>query len=346
MVLCIRTNTSNAQRVKNKLLEEGILHPDFKVKHDDEFLYFALKQKPSDCSLGEFVDLSEDELVRNSKNSRIARPFKEVLSKILTEEEMSIAKTAYDHLGEIAIIEVPESLRFKEELIAKSLLDSNPLIKTVLRKDGIHDGVFRAQKMKFLAGKNTKIAEYRENGCVLEVNVEEVYFSARLSTERKRISEQIKNGEDVLVMFSGAGPYPCVFCKKSPAKSIVGVEINPAGHEFGLKNCERNKCTKVELFCGDVRSVVPSLNKTFDRIVMPLPKTAEEFLDVAIPVARTNAIIHLYAFYHEDEFYKAKEEIERYCNRFGRRFEILDSVKAGQHAPRTWRICVDFKLLD
>jgi hypothetical protein len=36
-----------------------------------------------------------------------------------------------------------------------------------------------------------------------------------LSTERKRISELVKPGEKVLVMFSGAAPYVCVIAKKT-----------------------------------------------------------------------------------------------------------------------------------
>ena len=200
--------------------------------------------------------------------------------------------------------------------------------------------------MKYLAGEDTRVAEYRENNCTLQVDVEEVYFSARLSTERKRISEKVQEGEDVLVMFSGAAPYPTVISKQTKAGSVIGVEINPAGHEYGLINIKKNKCKNVELYCGDVREVVPKLGKMFDRVIMPLPKTAEEFLDVAIPVARKGAVIHLYAFYHEDDFDKARQEIAKYCKNLHREYEIIEIAKAGQHAPRTWRICVDFKLLN
>ena len=88
--------------------------------------------------------------------------------------------------------------------------------------------------------------------------------------------------------------------------------------------------------------VVPKLDELFDRIIMPLPKTAEEFLDVALPVAKPGCIIHLYGFYHVDEFEKAKEEVAKYCEKFNRKYEIIEVVKAGQQAPKTFRICVDF----
>lgn len=341
MTKCAKVPIKEAQQAKRDLIEQEVLDHNYFTEKDSQFIYFPLKENYS----GKYP--TEEKKVNKRNRNKIATPFKEALVNILTTEELKIAKTAYDHLGEIAIIEIPEEIRNKEKEIAKKLLESNPQVKTVLRKDDKHDGVYRTQKMKFLAGEETKIATYKENNCTLKVNVEEVYFSARLSTERKRIAEMIKENEEVLVMFSGAAPYPCVFAKNTPAKHIDGVEINPKGHEFGLENIKKNKVEdKVNLYCGDVREIVPTLNKTYDRIVMPLPKTAEEFLDIAIPVANKNATIHMYAFYHEDEFYKATDEIEKYCKKLKREYKLLEIAKSGQHAPRTYRICVDFKLLN
>jgi len=340
MTQCIRVPKSQAQEAKRHLLDKNMLNHEFRVAKDEKNIFFPIadsyegKWEKCDCD----VDKSfREELTVIS--------FKEVLSKILSAEELTIAKTAYDVLGGVAIIEVPEKLLSKDIEIGTALLKSHPNIDTVLRKDGIHQGTFRSQPMKFLAGVDTRVAEYKENNCTLYVDVEDVYFSARLSTERKRIANQVQEDEEVLIMFSGVAPYPCVFAKQTPAKHIVGVEINPRGHELAEKNIKRNKVSdKVDVYCGDVREVVPKLNQTFDRIVMPLPKTAEEFLDVALSVAKSNAMIHLYAFYHEDEFDKAKKEIKKYCEQANRSYEILEVVKAGQHAPRTYRICVDIKL--
>jgi tRNA (guanine37-N1)-methyltransferase len=128
------------------------------------------------------------------------------------------------------------------------------------------------------------------------------------------------------------------------AKKIVGVEINPAGHEFGLQNVKKNKLTNVELYCGDVREITPTLKQQFDRIIMPLPKTAETFLDVALAAAKKNCIIQLYGFYHEDEFEKAYTHIKNYCKAANREYTILSTTKVGQQSPRTYRICVDFQV--
>lgn len=338
MVRCVVSKLQEAQQVKEELLSLGYIDHSFQPLKEEGNIYFPV----TNAYKGESVEKQ----VQKRKEKTGALPFKETLQKILNAEELEIVKTAYEVVGNIAIIEVPEEIEDKEKEIGESLLQSNPLLKTVLKKSSRHDGVYRTQKMTTIAGKDTKVATYKENNCTITFNVEQVYFSARLSTERKRISQMVKEGEDVLVMFSGAAPYPCVIAKNTGAKKIIGVEINRKGHEYALKNLNQNKIKNVKLFCGDVRVVVPQLQMTFDRIIMPLPKTAEEFLDVALPVAKKGCVIHLYAFYHIDEFEKAHEEIERYCKKFGREYKILSTTKCGQHAPRTYRICVDVEVLN
>ena len=47
----------------------------------------------------------------------------------------------------------------------------------------------------------------------------------------------------------------------------------------------------------------------YDRIVMPLPKGAELFLDMAFLASKKGTIIHYYDFLHEDELDKAKQTV-------------------------------------
>jgi len=271
---------------------------------------------------------------------------KETLSKKLTKTELSRLKTAFDSVGNLAIVEIDEELEPKERLIAETLIDMNKHITTVVKKVGIHSGELRLQKVKVLAGKKTKETIHKESGCKIKLNVEKVYFSVRLGTERLRISQLIKPDEEVLVMFSGCAPYPCVLSKNSRAKSIVGIELNKNGHKYGLENVRLNKIKNVELYQGDVKKVVPNLNKKFDRILMPLPKSAEDFLDLALSAIKKNGTIHFYDFLHIDDIPKAAlSKIKKACKTAGKKYKTLSWNKCGSHAPRTYRICVDFKVL-
>ena len=102
---------------------------------------------------------------------------------------------------DIAILEIDEELRNKEKFIAETLLKCHKQINTVLRKDSAHEGELRTQKYKWLAGEKKKETIHTENNTRLKLNVEEVYFSPRMSNERIRITNQIKKDEKILVLF-------------------------------------------------------------------------------------------------------------------------------------------------
>src|SRR3989338_2436556 len=268
---------------------------------------------------------------------------KKMLAGKIGEKQIQHLTTSYDIIGDIIVLEIKKELIKKEKMIAQALLEMHKNIHVVCKRVGVHSGKFRTQKVKIIAGEKRKKTLYKELGTRLFVDVEKVYFSPRLSTERKRIMEQIKPGEKVLVMFSGCAPYPCVFAKNTKAKEIVGIEINPLGHELGLENIALNKIKNVRLYLGDVRKVIPKLKETFDRICMPLPKSAEDFLDIALSASKKGTIIHFYDFLHEDKFEEAKEKIRKACLLAKKKCTIISVNKCCSHAPHVFRICVDFK---
>jgi len=104
---------------------------------------------------------------------------------------------------------------------------------------------------------------------VFRFNIDKTYFSPRLSNERKEIAEQIKKGDEVLVMFAGVGPLPIVIAKNSKAKKVVSNEINREANKYAKLNIELNKVKdRVELLPGDIKRVVWKLCKE----VAPLSK--------------------------------------------------------------------------
>ena len=123
--------------------------------------------------------------------------------------------SSYDIVGDILIVEIPDELKKKEKQIANKLLKDHKQVKTVVKKKGIHGGKFRVQKYVVLAGDRRKETEYKENGVRIKLNVDKTYFSIRLATERLRIAKQVKDGEIVLVMFSGVAVYPLVIAKNA-----------------------------------------------------------------------------------------------------------------------------------
>lgn len=260
----------------------------------------------------------------------------------LSPAELNCLVRSYDVIGDIAIIIIPDQLIAKEHLIGEAILRNNRRIKVVAKRVGNYGGEYRTIGLEIIAGENRKETEHKEFGVRLLVNPERVYFSVRSCTERKRIADIITEGENVLVLFSGIAPYPLVISANSNAGQIVGIEKNPDAYEFGLRNLKRNKKIKnVQLYCGDVCEVLPKLETRFDRIVMPLPTRAEEFLDIAVKALKENGTLHYYDMQKSDNFKESLHKVNACCLRVKRKLLAGKVIKCGHCAPRTFRICVD-----
>lgn len=252
---------------------------------------------------------------------------------------------SFDVVGDIAIFnEMPSEIKKFEKKIALALMDLNKNVKVVCKKTRKYSGKFRTMKLMILAGEKRKETMHNENGCRFLLDVEKVYFSTRSGTERARIASLINPNENVLIMFSGCGPYTVQMAKK--AKHVVSIEANPVGHKYEVKNIELNKIKNATSLKGDVKKVIPKLKakkESFDRIIMPLPKTAIEFIPDALKVAKKGCIIHVYTFGTEDEVSNIKERVKIECKKSKRTCQILGVIKAGEYAPHINRLCVDFR---
>src|SRR3989338_5666957 len=281
VMFAAKVSLKEAEQVKRYIIRQDGLHPDFLPIKEFGFLIFPLRKKMS-------VPKAE---VFYSKMSFPSKPIpitiEALLKDKLSKKELSILPKSQEIVGKIMILEIPAELTGKQELIAEAYLELNKNIETVVKKEHMHEGVFRTRRVKVLAGKLTKKTVHLESGVKISLHLEKNYFSARSANERLRIASLIKPGEEVLVMFSGAGPYLLVLKKRSAAQKIYGIELNTLAHFYALNNVTLNNLDKkIVLYGGDVRTVLPSLKKTFDRIVMPLPKTSEEYLDVALPALK------------------------------------------------------------
>ena len=248
----------------------------------------------------------------------------------------------YDVVGDIAIVIIPEGLEDKELDIAQAILAGNHRIKVVAKRAGYYGGEFRTLPLQILAGKNRQETEVKEFGVRLLVNPETVYYSVRSGNERKRIASLVAPGEAVLVFFSGVAPFPLMIARYSRAGAIVGIEKNPQAHAYAVANLTRNKKqTNIRLYEGDVREVVPGLATTFDRVVMPLPTRAEQFLSCALPALKTGGLLHFYDMQVKDRGAESVAKIDRACGAANRRLMGATVHRCGHCSPNTYRICVD-----
>lgn len=256
-------------------------------------------------------------------------------------------RASFDVLGNIAVVKFPIRIAVKEKKnFAMKIMKENKSITTVLEKIGKFKGRLRKMQTKFVAGEKIKEALYRENGCVFRFNIDDTYFSPRLSNERKEIADKVKKGDRVLVMFAGVAPYPIVIAKLSKAARIYSNEINRKANDYAKLNIELNRVKdRVFLSPGDIKKIVPKMRQKFDVIVMPRPQLKDSFLKEAFSLSEKGTRIYYYDFCKADEIDLAVGKIKKEAEKARKKIKILLVKKAGEIAPYKYRIRVDFAVL-
>ena len=139
---------------------------------------------------------------------------KKALENVLTSKESEELISAFDQIGNIIIVRIPDSLLSKKKIIGETLLKEVKIVKSVFYQSSAVEGDFRTRNLEILAGENSTETEYKEFNCKFIVDVEKAFFSPRLSTERERIAKLTQDGEVMVNMFAGVGMFSNYGCKK------------------------------------------------------------------------------------------------------------------------------------
>jgi len=254
------------------------------------------------------------------------------------EEDREYDLPSFELIGDIAVVN-DLSGRGREDVVEAILAHHD--VKTILLKASGLSGEFRVGEYEKLYGNETETI-HKEHGKKLKVDPTQVYYSERFSTERKRVADQISGGENVLVMFAGVGPFAVLAAEKA---QVVAVEKNVKACKYLKENVKLNGFEdRIQTKCGDVEDVVPGLEEGFDRVVMPLPESALEFLDLALEVCNKGAVIHLYAFVENRDFESIEFRMDEVFSEKDLNYEILDRVRCGYKSPSEDRYCFDIKV--
>jgi len=271
---------------------------------------------------------------------------REILKERLSEEEIKFVRRSFEIIGDIVIIEIPDEIMHRKDDIVEAILGRHKHVKTVLRKVGEVDGVFRIAKYELIYGERTETV-VKEHGCRFLVDPTKVYYSVKLSGERERVAKLVREGERVLVMFAGVGPYPIVIAKLAKPKEVVGVELNPVAVEYFRKNVRLNKVEDVvRVVEGDVNEVVPTLPGKFDRILMPAPHSAEKFVHLVRDKVVPGSVVHYYSFESENEERNLPKKIAELFAKYGIGAEVRKLRKCGNFAPYVNRYVADVEVLE
>ncbi|UCC33060.1 MAG: class I SAM-dependent methyltransferase family protein [Candidatus Bathyarchaeota archaeon] len=276
---------------------------------------------------------------------------KAILADRLSLEERELLYRSYDVIGDTAIIRIPDALKHRSKVIAEAIMQTQRHVKTVLRQVTPVSGDLRLRKVEWIVGDKKAEALHKENGCLFKIALERCYFSPRLSHERMRISEQVKLGEVIVNMFSGVGCYSIVIAKHSTVEKVYSIDINPAAVRYMQENVKLNKVEgRVIPIEGDAKNIIQeSLLNVADRILMPLPERAYEYLGFAAQALKqTGGWIHYYDFEYAR---KDESPVEKVRAKVGERLQnlgVYSEIPFGRivrtTGPNWYQVAVDIQL--
>jgi len=241
----------------------------------------------------------------------LRKRLRRTLAEVLSIEDVSKVYNSFDIIGDIAIIKLPPNASEKAQIVAKTIMRIHKNVKTVLLQTSPVAGDFRLRGLIRVAGENKTSTIHREFGCLFAVDVAQAYFSPRLAHERMRIAHLVEPNETIVNMFAGVGCFSIIIAKHSRALKVFSIDVNAAAFQFMQKNIRLNRVyDKVIPLLGDAKEIVDRrLLRTADRVLMPLPEKALDYLPYAVSALKASGgWIHYYDLEHATKTERPSEK--------------------------------------
>jgi tRNA (guanine37-N1)-methyltransferase len=340
--IAVKVVKSKAEEVRRKLKLLGLIDNDFKPKVEEDYVFFPLKTTNGLDVLTKDYSL-EIASAFFKRRSEKARSLREALVNILPEKLHQYIPSSIDFVGDVALIRIPEELESYSKEIGRVVMEIYPRVKTVLSKRGETIGEYRIRMFNVIAGRLDTETIHREHGCIYKLDIMRTFFNPRMSGERLRVAQLVKDNEDVLDMFAGIGPFSILIAKKNSTVKVTAIELNPDAYRYLLTNISLNKVEdRVRAIHGDVRQVLRGIETVYDRIIMDLPFDSLKFLGLALSKLKNNGIIHLYHVESgEDPISRASTRVAKLAEELGYKVELIYSRRVLEVAPLKFIITLD-----
>jgi len=280
------------------------------------------------------------------------KDLKSILKEKLQPQELNSLIKSFDIIGDIAIIRVQNVLKPKAPLVAEAIMGTHKRVKTVLLQTSPVLGEFRLRKLQWIAGENRTETVHREFGCLFKVDLNHVYFSPRLSYERMRIAKLVRPNEVVANLFAGVGCFSIVMARFSKVDKVHSIDINSVAVGYMQENVRLNKVKRQVIpLLGDAKEIVEKqLRNVADRVLMPLPEKAYEYLDHAlIALKPSGGHIHYYAFEHATKDEKPVEKVKARVSEKLRKLKAEFNIPFGRivrpTGPNWYQVVIDIQVV-
>lgn len=323
---CVKVPKGEGESTRRMLADSEVIDHRLKIKSDESYVYIPV-----------IPGLSMDILAKINPSLRLAECELEENERTRSIGDILGFAPSFEVIGDIAVVAEDYDVK-----VGEAIMEVHKNVKTVLVPITPVTGEFRVRHYRVLCGENRTTTIYREHGFAYEMDLDKVYFSPRLSTERKRVVDMVTDMELVLDMFAGAGPFAIPISKR--AMYTIAVDKNPDAFEYLKKNIALNKVTRIEAVNADARDV--RTPQPPDRIIMNLPHSAREFLDVAFRLINIGGIIHYYDIRPESEIFDAVVRMVRQkASESGCLVEIINKRIVRSYSPHEYNIVLDIRVV-
>jgi len=136
-----------------------------------------------------------------------------------------------------------------------------------------------------------------EYGCRLAVDLTKAYFSPRLLEEHNQVAQKVSDGELIVDLFTGVGPF-AIHAAKNKDVRVIAVDINPEAIKLLQKSITLNKLVgRIDAVVSDAHEYCETADTQMaDRVIMNHPSGAFDFVTDACKLLRLGGTMHYYDF--------------------------------------------------
>ena len=337
---------SKGETVRQILVESELLDIECRIVSEDGSLYFPLRV---DTTIEMIERVLVDHEVQTGERDFPLLPsgprtLEEVLKDRIPSESLALLPRAYDLIGDIAVLEIPEELAQYEQMIGEAFRLVHKSFATVLAKRGAISGTKRTRKYDLLAGEDRTNTIHTEYGVRIAVDLAVAYFSPRLLEEHNRVAFLVEEGESIIDMFTGVGPFALHIAKRCDA-NVVAVDHNFDAIRLLKESMSMNRLigTIVPVVSDTHEYVQLQSAESVDRVIMNHPSGAAEFVADACFVLRPRGVLHYYDFMGGDDPIRSlKEKITEHVENAERKVsEITVIRRVRDSAPHEYQMVAD-----
>ena len=270
---------SQGEAIRRSLRLAGLLRSDLEIVRTEDEITFPVRDVGDIPAAWGTISERDFPTLEGSGPT----DYRELLE--LSAEERALLPRAFDVVGDIVVIRLPDELTARALAIGEALLAFVPGARVVGVDTGVH-GPERTRRLERIAGSGPWTTRHRENGIALDVDLTRAYFSPRLAREHARVAAEVRTGERVYDLCCGIGPFSLTIARDGRAREITAVDANPIAIALLRGSAGRQRFpTPIRAIEGRVEEFVSSAGPA-DRIILNLPHAGIKYLP---SVARTLA---------------------------------------------------------